>query len=112
MANSHGLSARLVKKQAAARKLAKNKKSAAAVYTGNENKQVRANTSFKRRTHYFENKQAFPKKKLPTKNIAQLIEMGLIDSRGFFKKGKKKNLITKSMVDEKGFDFYGMPRNK
>lgn len=110
MANSHGLSARLVKKQAAARKLAKTKKKAAAVFTWNENKQVRANTSFKRRKRYLENKQNFPKKKLPTKNIDQLIEMGIIDERGFFKKGKKKNYITKSMVDQKGFDFYGMPR--
>ena len=83
MANSHGLSARLVKKQAAARKLAKNKKKAAA---GNENKQIRANTSFKKRKRYLENKQSFPKKKLPTKNIEQLIEMGIIDERGFFKK--------------------------
>ncbi len=57
-----------------------------------------------------QNKDAFPKKKLPTKNIDQLIEMGIIDSRGFFKKGKKKNYITKSMADQKGFDFYGMPR--
>lgn len=110
MANSHGLSARLVKKQAAARKLAKNKKKAAAVFTGNENKQIRANTSFKRRKRYLENKQSFPKKKLPTKNIDQLIEMGIIDERWFFKKWKKKNYITKSMVDIKGFDFYGMPR--
>ncbi len=36
--------------------------------------------------------------------------MGIIDDRGFFKKGKKKNYITKSMVDQKGLDFYGMPR--
>lgn len=86
MANSHGLSSRLVKKQAAARKLAKNKKKSAVVFTGNENKQVRANTSFKRRKRYIENKQAFPKKKLPTKNIDQLIEMGILDERGFFKK--------------------------
>ncbi len=110
MANSHGLSARLVKKQAAARKLAKNKKKAAAVFTGNENKQIRANQSYKKRKRYLENKQSFPKKKLPTKNIDQLIEMGIIDERGFFKKGKKKNYITKSMTDAKGFDFYGMPR--
>lgn len=66
--------------------------------------------SFKKRTRYLENKKSFPKKKLPTKNIEQLIEMGIIDERGFFKKGKKKNYITKSMVDPKGFDFYGMPR--
>lgn len=111
MANSHGLSARLVKKQAAARKLAKNKKKAAAVFTGNENKQIRANTSFKKRKRYLENKQSFPKKKLPTKNIEQLIDMGIIDERGFFKKWKKKNYITKSMTDAKWFDFYGMPRN-
>ncbi len=110
MANSHGLSARLVKKQAAARKLAKNKKKAAAVYTGNENRETRKNTSFKQRKHYWENKQSFPKKKLPTKNVDSLIEMGILDSRGFFKKGKKKNFITKSMVDLKGLDFYGLPR--
>ncbi len=110
MANSHGLSARLVKKQAAARKLAKHKKKAAQVYTGNENREVRSNTSYKRRRRYYENKQNFPKKKLPTKNIDSLIEMGIIDARGFFKKGKKKNYITKSMVDQKGLDFYGLPR--
>lgn len=101
MANSHGLSPRLVKKQAAARKLAKNKKKAAAVFTGNENKQVRANMSYKKRKRYLENKKSFPKKKLPTKNIDQLIEMGILDERGFFKKGKKKNYITKSMTDAK-----------
>ncbi len=111
MANSHGLTSRIIKKQAAARKLAKNKKKAAQVYTGNENPQVRKNTSYKKRKHYLENKKNFPKKKLPTKKIDRLIEMGLIDERGFFKKGKKKNYITKSMVDEKGLDFYGMPRN-
>lgn len=110
MANSHGLSARLVKKQAAARKLAKTKKKAFAVFIGNENAQVRKNTSFKKRTHYYENKKNFPPKKLPTKNIESLIEQGIIDERGFFKKGKKKNYITKSMVDAKGFDYYGMPR--
>lgn len=110
MANSHGLTARIVKKQAAARKLAKNKKKAFQVYTGNENPQVRKNMSYKQRKHYYENKKNFPKKKLPTKNISNLIEMGILDERGFFKKGKKKNFITKSMVDEKGLDFYGMPR--
>ena len=111
MANSHGLSPRLVKKQAAARKLAKNKKKAAAVFIGNENRQVRSNQSYKKRARYFQNKQSFPKKKLPTKNVDQLIEMGILDERGFFKKGKKKNYITKSMVDAKGFDFYGLPRS-
>lgn len=110
MANSHGLSSRLVKKQAAARKLAKHKKSAAIVYTGNENKQSRFNLSYKKRKHYLENKQNFPTRRLPTKEIKTLIEMGILDERGFFRKGKKKNYITKSMVDEKGFDFYGMPR--
>lgn len=112
MANSHGLSARLVKKQAAARKLAKGKKRAFAIHTGNENKERRYAISYKKRTHYMENKQNFPKKKLPTKNVDSLIEMGILDSRGFFKKGKKKNFITGSMVDLKGFDFYGLPRSK
>lgn len=110
MANSHGLSSRLVKKQAAARKLSKNKKQAAQVHIGNENWQVRKNTSYKSRKHYLENKQRFPKKKLPTKNPDSLIEQGIIDARGFFKKGKKKNFLTKSMVDRTGLDFYGMPR--
>ena len=82
----HGLSARLVKKQAAARKLSKGKKKAMLVYTGNENKQSRFNLSYKKRTRYMQNKEAFPKKKLPTKNIDQLVEMGIIDERGFFKK--------------------------
>jgi hypothetical protein len=59
---------------------------------------------------YFENKQNFPKKKLPTKSIQSLIEQGIIDERGFFKKGKKKNFITKTMVDNKGLDYYGIPR--
>lgn len=110
MANSHGLSARLVKKQAAARKLAKNKKKTAVVYIGNENPQTRKNTSFKQRKHYMENKLSFPKKKLGTKNVDALIAQGILDERGFFKKGKKKNFITKTMADLKGFDFYGMPR--
>lgn len=110
MANSHGLSSRVVKKQAAARKLAKNKKSSYQVYIGNENPQSRKNMSYKARTHYFENKQNFPKKKLPTKNVQSLIEQGILDERGFFKTGKKKNFITWSMVDAKGLDFYGMPR--
>ncbi|MFZ2255674.1 MAG: hypothetical protein WAW59_03040 [Patescibacteria group bacterium] len=111
MANSHGLKSSIVKKQAAARKLSKGKKKAAISYTGNENKQSRFNLSYKKRTRYMQNKEAFPKKKLPTKNIDSLIEQGIIDERGFFKKGKKKNYITKSMVDLKGFDFYGMPRS-
>ncbi len=110
MANSHGLSPRLVKKQAQARKNSKGKKKAFAVYIGNENPQTRKNTSFKQRKHYMENKQNFPKKKLGTKNIESLIEMGILDARWFFKKGKKKNFITHSMVDLKGFDYYGMPR--
>jgi len=110
MANSHGLTARIVKKQAAARKLAKNKKAAYQVYIGNENPQTRKNQSYKSRTHYFENKKNFPKKKLATKNPSSLMEQGILDERGFFVKGKKKNFITKSMVDAKGLDFYGMPR--
>jgi hypothetical protein len=57
-----------------------------------------------------ENKENFPKKKLPTKNTDALVEMGIIDERGFFRKGKKKNYLTKSMVDAKGFDYYGVER--
>lgn len=110
MANSHGLTSRIVKKQAAARKLAKNKKKSYQVYIGNENPQVRKNTSYKKRKQYYENKQSFPKRKLKTKNIESLIEQWIIDERGFFIKGKKKNFITKTMVDTKGLDFYGMPR--
>jgi len=110
MANSHGLTSRIVKKQAQARKQAKNKKASFQVYIGNENPQVRKNMSYKKRTHYFENKQNFPKKKLSSKNVSSLVEQGILDERGFFVKGKKKNFITKSMVDAKGLDFYGMPR--
>jgi len=111
MANSHGLKSSVVKKQAAARKLAKWKKKADhSVYMGSENPQARKNQSYKDRTHYLQNKQKFPKKKLKTKNIESLKEQGILDERGFFIKGKKKNFITKSMVDEKGMDFYGMPR--
>lgn len=110
MANSHGLTSRIVKKQAAARKQAKTKKKSFQVYIGNENAQARKNQSYKARTHYLENKQNFPKKRLKTKSIETLKEQWVIDDRGFFLKGKKKNFITKSMVDTKGFDFYGMPR--
>jgi hypothetical protein len=38
------------------------------------------------------------------------MEQGILDERGFFKVGKKKNYVTWSMVDTKGLDFYGMPR--
>lgn len=110
MANSHGLTSRIVKKQAASRKQAKNKKAAYQVYIWNENPQARKNQSYKSRTHYYENKQNFPKKKLSTKNPQSLIEQGILDERWFFKKWKKKNFITGSMVDTKGLDFYGMPR--
>ena len=110
MANSHWLTWRVVKKQAAARKLAKNKKAAYQVYIGNENLQTRRNTSYKARKHYLENKQNFPKKKLSTKNTQSLIEQWIIDERWFFVKWKKKNFITKSMVDAKWLDFYWMPR--
>ncbi len=110
MANSHGLTSRIIQKQAAARKLAKNKKAAFQVYIGNENPQTRKNQSYKSRKHYFENKQNFPKKKLSNKNPTALMEQGIIDERGFFVKGKKKNFLTKTMVDSKGLDFYGMPR--
>ncbi len=110
MANSHGLTSRIVKKQAASRKQAKNKKAAFQVYIWNENPQSRKNTSYKSRTHYFENKKSFPKKKLETKNVQSLIEQGILDERGFFVKWKKKNFITQSMVDKNGLDFYWMPR--
>ncbi|MDD3303268.1 MAG: hypothetical protein PHN31_06960 [Candidatus Gracilibacteria bacterium] len=110
MANSHGLTSRIVKKQAASRKLAKNKKASFQIYIGNENPQTRKNTSYKSRKHYLENKQNFPKKKLSTKNPQSLMDQGILDERGFFKVGKKKNFITGSMVDTKGLDFYGMPR--
>lgn len=111
MANSHGLKSSVVKKQAAARKLSKwKKKWDHAVYIGNENPQTRKNTSYKERNHYLENKQKFPKKKLKTKNVESLVEQWILDERGFFLKWKKKNLITHSMVDTKGLDFYGMPR--
>ena len=81
MANSHGLSARLVKKQAASRKLSKGKNKSALVYTGNDNKHSRFNLSYKKSTRYYQNKEVFPKKKLPPKNTDQLIEMGIIDER-------------------------------
>ena len=111
MANSHGLKSNIVKKQAAARKLAGNKKKwDYRPYIWNENPQVRKNQSYKDRNHYLENKQKFPKKKLKTKNIESLKEQGILDERGFFVKGKKKNFETKTMVDTKGLDFYGMPR--
>ena len=42
--------------------------------------------SYKSRIHYFENKQNFPKKKLSTKNPQSLMEQGILDERGFFKK--------------------------
>lgn len=110
MANSHWLTSRIVKKQAAARKMAKTKKKTYQVYIWNENPQVRKNTSDKKRQQYYENKQTFPKKKLKTKNIESLIEQWIIDERGFFIKWKKKNFITKTMVDTKWLDFYWMPR--
>lgn len=110
MANTHGLTSRIVKKQAAARKLSKGKKKMSQIYIGNENPQVRKNQSYKARNHYLENKQNFPKKRLSTKNPSSLIEQGIIDERGFFVKWKKKNFLTKSMVDWTGLDFYGMPR--
>lgn len=113
MANKHGLKWSIVKKQAKARKMAKgNKKTKTQVYIWNENPQVRKNTSYKDRAHYYENKKAFPKRKLSNKDPNHLIEIWLIDERWFFVKWKKKNFFTKSMVDEKGLDFYGMPREK
>lgn len=110
MANSHGLTSRIVKKQAASRKQAKNKKASFMVYIGNENPQTRKNMSYKSRTHYYENKQNFPKKKLSTKNPTSLMEQWILDERWFFKTWKKKNFITWTMVDTKWLDFYGMPR--
>ncbi len=110
MANKHGLKGSIVKKQAAARKLAKHKKRAAQTYIGNENPQTRANTSYKQRIRYLENKQNFPKRRLPTKKVESLVELGIIDERGFFRRGKKRNYLTGSMVDERGLDYYGMPR--
>lgn len=111
MANKHGLKGSVVKKQAKARKMAGNKKKVdQRIYTGGVNLQDRLNMSYKKRTHYLENKQKWPSKKLPSKNLQTLIEMGIIDERGFFRKGKKKNFITGGMADQKGLDFYGMPR--
>jgi hypothetical protein len=49
--------------------------------------------SYKKRTHYFENKQQFPKKKLKTKSIEALIEQWIIDERWFFLKWKKILLL-------------------
>ena len=113
MGNSHGLKSNIVKKQAKARKLAKGKvKKDHTAYIGNENPQARKNMAYKKRTHYLENKKKFPKRKLKTKNPESLMEQGIIDERGFFVKGKKKNWLTKSMVDAKGLDYYGMPRAK
>jgi len=111
MGNSHGLKSNIVKKQAKARKLAKGKKKKDhSVYIGNENPQARKAMAYKKRKHYLENKQKFPKKRLKTKNPESLMEQGIIDERGFFVKGKKKNWLTKSMVDQKWLDYYGMPR--
>jgi hypothetical protein len=111
MGNSHGLKSNIVKKQAKARKLAKwKKKGDHSAYIWSENPQVRKNQSYKDRNHYLENKKKFPKKKLKTKNVDSLIEQWILDDRGFFVKWKKKNFITKSMVDWTGLDFYGMPR--
>ena len=110
MANSHWLTSRIVKKQAAARKLAGGKKKAMKIYIWSENLQSRKNQSYKSRKHYLQNKQNFPKKKLKTKNIESLKEQWILDDRGFFMKWKKKNFVTKSMFDGKGLDFYGIAR--
>lgn len=110
MANTHGLTSRIVKKQAASRKLAKNKKASYQVYMWNENPQTRKNQSYKARKHYMENKQNFPKKKLSTKNPQSLMDQWILDERWFFMTWKKKNYITGSMVDTKWLDFYWMPR--
>lgn len=111
MANSHWLKGSVVKAQAKARKLAKWKsKKDHSIFIWSENPQTRKNQSYKARTHYMENKQKFPKKRLKTKNISSLQEQGILDERWFFVKWKKKNFITNSMVDTKWLDFYWMPR--
>lgn len=102
MANKHGLKGSVVKAQAKARRLSKNvKKTVYQVYMGSENGQTRSNQSFKKRKHYYENKQNWPKKKLPSKSFQSLLEMGIVDERGFFLKGKKKNFHTKTKADQK-----------
>ncbi len=113
MANKHGLKWSVVKAQAKARRLSKSvKKTTYQVYIGSENSQTRSNQSFKKRKHYLENKQNWPKRKLVSKSFQTLLEMWVVDERGFFKKGTKKNFHTKTKVDQKGLDFYGMPRGK
>lgn len=113
MANKHGLKWSVVKAQAKARRMAKNtKKTVYQVHIGGENAQTRSNMSYKKRKRYYENKQNWPKKKLPSKSFQTLLEMGIVDERGFFRKWNKKNIHTGTKVDQKGLDFYGMPRGK
>jgi hypothetical protein len=96
MANKHGLKWSVVKAQAKARRLSKNvKKTTFQVYIGSENGQTRSNQSFKKRKHYLENKQNWPKKKLISKSFPTLLEAGIVDERGFFKKGKKEEFSYK-----------------
>ena len=52
MANKHGLKGSIVKKQAASRKMAKHKKQTFAVDIGNENRETRYKTSYKKRIRW------------------------------------------------------------
>jgi hypothetical protein len=91
MANKHGLKWSVVKAQAKARRLSKNvKKTTFQVFMWSENGQTRSNQSFKKRKHYLENKQNWPKKKLISKSFPTLLEAGIVDERGFFKKERRK----------------------
>ncbi len=111
MANKHGLTASIVRKQNASRKLAKRKKVSAKVYYGSEHFNTRYSLSYKKRRRYMQNKLSFPKLELPTKDALKLYGLGIIDHRGFFLKGKKRNYLTRSMVDWNGLDYWGLPRD-
>lgn len=110
MANKHGLTANIVRKQNASRKLGKAKKIAAKVYIGGEHFDTRYRLAYKKRKRYMANKISFPKIRVPHKDPIKLYHLGRIDHRGFFVKGKKRNYLTRSMVDFNGLDFWGMPR--
>lgn len=112
MANKHGLTANIVRKQNAARKLGKARKIAARVYIGGENFDTRYALGYKKRKRYLANKNSFPKLHVPHKDPIRLYNLGLIDHRGFFVKGKKRNYLTRCMVDANGLDFWGLPRNE